>query len=217
MILETYYEQKKEKIEELLVDKQVHLYNDYAFTTTGASSFTFPLLMFRYDDVSWTTSSEKEYKADVTFCIDIVYSPNASENMDMFDLAAKVDDAVLKFPTRNDIIGNETLISNSVLKLREENLSLENDYWEKSNYKIWRITYKTTLIEKDQKQKYTLITNRDVFPTSEDLNNYLSSEGYSNNPTDYENIVEKEVDEDASFYKSTDDIDFTDINAPKLK
>ena len=70
MILKEFYNEKKNAIEtEFNSDAlTVHLYSDAVFKTTIDK----PLVMFKYDTISWETSSEKNYKADVSFCLYIV-------------------------------------------------------------------------------------------------------------------------------------------------
>ncbi|MBP2833515.1 hypothetical protein J8281_15070 [Aquimarina sp. U1-2] len=182
MILQRYYEQKKQKIHEMVypnrqINTTVRLFNDEVFKN---DSLEFPLILFKYNTVEWSTSSEKEYKADVDFSIFIVMQPSfENDYIESFELAYKVDQAILLHPNRSEIEKNKEdlrtgvtdteLVTNSSLKVRERQYTLENEYWEKSNFYIWEINYNTTLIEKAYKKRYTMITN--TFFESSDIDN----------------------------------------------
>ncbi len=165
MILKQYYEQKKATIETLLdeadlEDVRVRLHNEYIFTEDGSDDTDFPLVMFKYDHVKWNTSSEQEYKADVDFSLEIVF--NRSVNRDFgeaLDIAAIVDKAILEYPTKAQLDANPTLIPNSAFKNVEKQFVAKENYWDKAHHFIWCIEYRTTLIEQDNKKKYTLIDN----------------------------------------------------------
>ncbi|MFZ0597624.1 MAG: hypothetical protein WAM46_11645, partial [Flavobacterium sp.] len=70
MILKDFYTEKKIAIENELSTfaPTVHLYSDAIFKT----EITAPVVMFKYDTITWETSSEKNYKADVAFCLYVV-------------------------------------------------------------------------------------------------------------------------------------------------
>lgn len=168
MILQEYYQQKKNKIETLLSEHQtlgglnidVRLCNDFVFTAQGKTEVNFPLIMFMYDDVQWNTSSEKEYKADVCFKVQIVYDATASRDFEeAFTIASIVDKAVLEHPTKKETELDNALITNAAFKHSEKQLNVEDSYWEKNHHFVWCITYKTTLIEKVLKKKYTMLSN----------------------------------------------------------
>lgn len=172
MVLQQYYEQKKQKIHEIInpsqsVNNTVRLFNDSVFTN---DSLTFPLVLFKYNNVKWNTSSEKEYKADVDFSVFIILEASFQDDyLECFDLAQKIDKAILLHPDRSELrqnqqdiadgVTNVELITNSSLKVREGQYVVEDEYWEKNNFYIWEINYSTTLIEKEYKKRYTMISN----------------------------------------------------------
>lgn len=183
MVLQQYYTQIKEKIESIikddpLINNTVRLFNDNVFKE--GNSIKFPLIMFRYNDVFWNTSSEKEYKADVNFSVFIVLESLLNDDyIKSFELARKVDEAILLHPTKREILQNNgdvlagitdvKLITNSAFKIREGQSIVEEDYWNKNNFYIWEINYKTTLIEKEYKKRYTMISNN--FFVEQDITN----------------------------------------------
>lgn len=194
MVLQQYFEQKKDKIDALLSNQdtltnpniKVRLSNDFVFTTKGKDELNedFPLVMFMYDKVDWNTSSEKEYKADVHFSIYVVFDATALRDFDeVFTIAGIIDNAVLNYPNREDIRNNPDAITNAAFKVSECQLNMDEVFWEKNHHFIWKICYKTTLIEKELKKKYTLITNN--FITTEitsgnvdEVSTRLRAEGY---------------------------------------
>ena len=212
MILKNFYLQKKEYINTLinadLSDKDaipIGLYNDLIFK--AKANVTFPLVMFKYNDVCWASSSEKEYKADVDFSVFIVLATGFEEDyLEVFDIAKKIDDAILLHPTVDELTENKTalaneeitmeLISNSAFKIKEKQVVMPNDNWEKSEFFIWEINYKTTLIEQNYKKKYVMIANNffteDAINTEEgkeQVTNSLNKIGY-----DINDYYEKEKD-----------------------
>lgn len=182
MILKNYYEQKKQSIIRAVRDLNnsinVELFSDSIFTN---SNYNFPIVLFKYKNIEWNTSSEQEYKADVEFCVCIVLEPSMADYIGVFDIANKVDEAILLRPTKADINENNIaiasddtiipLITNSVFKTSERQYTVEDDFWEKNNYFIWEINYKTTLVEKSYKKRYTMISNG--FFNNDDLNNNI--------------------------------------------
>lgn len=176
MILQQYYEQKKAKIDSIVnADRpgnrqiRIGLYNDRVFRDSEDSRD--PVIMFKYGDVVWNTSSEKEYKADIDFCIYVVLQGRfANDYIESFEIARQIDRAILLHPDRAEIRQNKEdissgatdieLITNSAQKVREGQYTVEEDHWDKNDFYIWKISYKTTLIEKEYKKKYTMITNR---------------------------------------------------------
>lgn len=159
MILKEFYNQKKSAIEAEFtsnaptVDLYVHLYSDTVFNTPVET----PIVMFKYDTIAWETSSEKTYKADVSFCLFIVLpvgtiSSTSYENA--FEIAHRIDKAVL-----SNISSNAFIDTNSTFKVMEKQCTNENNHWDKNDYFIWKITYKTTLIENTLKKKYILFNN----------------------------------------------------------
>ncbi len=172
MVLQQFYEQKKKKIQEIINPGQtqndtVRLFNDNVFEDTGV---TYPLILFKYNNIVWNTSSEKEYKADVDFSVFVILAPSyANDYLESFELARKIDQAILLHPNKSERTKNEQdilngvttipLITNSALKVREGQYTVEDDHWAKNNYYIWEINYSTTLIEKEYKKRYTMISN----------------------------------------------------------
>ncbi len=219
MILKQYYEQKKQKIHEIInpgqvINNSVRLFNDNVFAD---SDIEFPLIMFKYNHIKWNTSSEKEYKADVDFSIFIVLKPSfENDYLESFDLASKVDQAILLHPNKAEIRKNKEdisngiteieLISNSSLKVSEGQYTVEDDYWEKNSYYIWEINYSTTLIEKEYKKRYTMISNNffnetDINDKEEEVRGNLRKIGFDlddYNQVEYNGkklLVIKNVDE----------------------
>ncbi len=171
MILQQYYEQKKEKIDSIVNANgnrvRIGLYSDRIFDEEDEDE---PVIMFKYSDVVWNTSSEKEYKADVCFSVYIVLNDKFEKDyIESFELARQVDQAILLHPNRSEIRSNQEaisngdteieLIKNSALKVMEGQYTVEEDNWKKNNFYIWEIKYKTTLIEKEYKKRYTMISN----------------------------------------------------------
>lgn len=187
MILQQFYEQKKAKIDQIINRNRppgdqvrIGLFNDRVFSTANNNNKTgtFPVVMFKYDEVIWNTSSEKEYKADVHFCIYIVLDADFNDDyLESFELARQIDEAILLNPTGEDIRLNKIevergitdieLITNATFKVREGQYTVEEYNWEKNNFYIWEMSYKTTLIERTYKKRYTMISNE--FFTQEDL------------------------------------------------
>ncbi|WP_051263726.1 hypothetical protein [Tenacibaculum ovolyticum] len=175
MILKDYYTQKKGLISMLLNEgvapnKQISigLFNDLVFKEK--SKVKFPLVMFKYNNIGWNTSSENEYKADVDFSVFVVLKSDfENDYLESFELVKKIDEAVLLHPTQSELIENnealvsgtttERLITNSAFKVREGQYTVEDDNWEKNEFFIWEINYKTTLIEKEYKKKYAMVSN----------------------------------------------------------
>ncbi len=175
MILKEFYTQKKGVITALVNEKRkpeeqisIGLFNDLVFKSK--SKVKFPLIMFKYNHVKWNTSSENEYKADVDFSVFVVLNTDfENDYLESFDLAKQIDKAILLHPTKTELIENnealekgETsaqLITNSAFKIKECQATVEDDNWEKNEFFIWEINYKTTLIEKEYKKRYTMVTN----------------------------------------------------------
>ncbi|AXT59712.1 hypothetical protein D1816_04855 [Aquimarina sp. AD10] len=203
MILQQYYEQKKEKIDSIVNAEsnrvRIGLYSDRVFDEEDEDE---PVIMFKYNDVVWNTSSEKEYKADVDFSVYIVLNDKFERDyIESFEIARQVDEAILLHPNRSEIIINneaiadgETeieLIKNSALKVKECQYTVEEDHWKKNNFYIWKITYKTTLIEKEYKKRYTMISNgafnrRELEQKEEQVRVNLRKLGYDLD--DYNNV-----------------------------
>ncbi|WP_343697113.1 hypothetical protein [Flavobacterium sp.] len=185
MILKEFYTEKKNAIEtEFSSDSlTVQLYNDNVFN----ASIQKPFLMFKYDNIFWETSSEKNYKADVSFCIYVIM-PNettTSANYEaVFEIAQRIDKSVLSANISNALID-----TNSTFKIKEKQYSNEYDYWNKNNYFIWEITYKTTLIENTLKKKYILFNNGLSNEELEELGYNLSSGIIGINPNQVEGNI----------------------------
>ncbi|WP_299212763.1 hypothetical protein [uncultured Dokdonia sp.] len=178
MILKDFYLDKKARIEAETgfsgVIPDITLYNDTIFRTP----ITTPTVLFKYDTVDWETSSEQTYKADATFCIYIVLPLQGQlasiQNYEIvFDIAQNIDKAIL---SRNTT-ATPLIDSNSTFKIKEKQYcNHEQDNWEKTDYFIWEISYKTTLIETELKKRYRLVYNG---ATVEELENqgYTLTEG----------------------------------------
>ena len=143
MILKDFYTEKKNVIETEFSTNAptVQLYSDSVFKTAIEK----PLVMFKYDTISWETSSEKNYKADVSFCLYIVLpigTISSTSYEEVFEIAYRLDKAIL-----SNTSSNTFLDSNSTFKVKEKQYTNEEVYWNKNDYFIWEITYKTTLIE----------------------------------------------------------------------
>ena len=156
MILKNFYTEKKAAIIDNLTNvanpvPRVHLYSDSVFNET----ITTTIVMFKYDAIDWQSSSEKTYKADVNFSIYVVL-PKADTNWnnyeEAFEIAAKIDKAILSLPTT--VPATSTHSSHSTFKVHEKQVLNSNaNYWNKSDYFIWEISYKTTLVENVLKKK----------------------------------------------------------------
>ena len=159
MILKQFYNQKKEALKNKLSadfesNPKVHLYTDAVFD----EAISVPVVMFKYDGVHWETSSEKTYKADVLFSIHIVM-PKNEVNLeayeDVFDLAQSIDSVIL-----SGHVSDAFIDTHSTFKVHEKQwLNSQSSYWNKNDYFIWEIGYKTTLVENALKKKYNLIRN----------------------------------------------------------
>jgi hypothetical protein len=155
MILKDFYTEKKNSIENEFSSNAptVHLYSDAVFKTAIET----PLVMFKYDTISWETSSEKNYKADVSFCLYIVLpvgTVSSTSYEEVFEIAQHLDKAIL-----SNAVSNAFIDTNSTFKVKEKQFTNEEVYWNKNDYFIWEITYKTTLIENTLKKKYILFNN----------------------------------------------------------
>lgn len=159
MILKDFYTEKKSALLTEFgfystINPVVHLYTDTIFK----ADLPQPVIMFKYDTIEWETSSEKTYKADVDFCAYIVLPIVSTTPLTMyeeaFEMAHIVDRAILS--TKN---ANAFIDTNSTFKVSEKQCTNEHEYWNKNDYFIWEITYKTTLIENTLKKRYTLLKN----------------------------------------------------------
>lgn len=178
MILKEFYAQKKSLISTLLNEGKnsqdpkknitVGLYNDVVFKPK--TNVAFPLVLFKYNHIDWNTSSENEYKADVDFSVFIALNTGfENDYLEVFDMAKLIDKAILLHPTKSELEKNKEalnkgettskLITNSALKIKECQSTVKNDNWEKNEFFIWEINYKTTLVEKSYKKRYTMISN----------------------------------------------------------
>lgn len=186
MILKDFYNEKKNAIQsEFTSDAPtVQLYSDAIFKT----SIETPIVMFKYDNINWETSSEKNYKADVSFCLYIVLpvdTISSTSYANAFNLAQRIDKAVL---SKNN--SNTHIDTNSTFKIREKQCINEHTYWNKNDYFIWEITYKTTLIENTLKKKYILFNNGLSNEALEDLGYNLTSDIISINPNQVKGAID---------------------------
>ncbi|MFH7017188.1 hypothetical protein [Flavobacterium sp. FlaQc-47] len=186
MILKDFYTEKKIAIENELSTfaPTVHLYSDAIFKT----EITAPVVMFKYDTITWETSSEKNYKADVAFCLYVVLpvgtiSSTSYENV--FEIAHRIDKAVLSNTASNSFID-----TNSTFKVREKQCNNDDVHWDKNDYFIWEITYKTTLIENILKKKYILFNNGLSNEALEELGYNLTSDIIAINPNQVEGTID---------------------------
>lgn len=179
MVLKQFYEQKKQTISNIInqnaLQARIGLYNERIFNVEPTTE---PVIMFKYNDVVWNTSSEQEYKADVNFSLFIVLNNTFEAGyIESFDLARLIDEAILLRPNTLDIRENKIaldngtaqvpLITNSAFKIREGLHTVKEDHWEKNNFYIWEINYKTTLIEQEYRKRYTMLSNQ--FFTESDI------------------------------------------------
>lgn len=186
MILKDFYNEKKNAIQsEFTSDAPtVQLYSDAIFKTAIET----PIVMFKYDNINWETSSEKNYKADVSFCLYIVLpvdTISSTSYANAFNLAQRIDKAVL---SKNN--SNTSIDTNSTFKIREKQCTNEHTYWNKNDYFIWEITYKTTLIENTLKKKYILFNNGLSNEALEDLGYNLTSDIISINPNQVKGTID---------------------------
>ncbi|TDW46568.1 hypothetical protein EV144_106240 [Flavobacterium sp. 270] len=186
MILKGFYNEKKNAIETGFPSDApaVHLYSDAIFKT----SIETPIVMFKYDVVNWETSSEKNYKADVSFCLYIVLpvdTISSTSYANAFDIAHRIDKAVLSNTNTNTLLDNY-----STFKIREKQCTNEHTYWNKNDYFIWEITYKTTLIENILKKKYILFNNGLSNEELEELGYDLATGIIEINPNQVEGSVD---------------------------
>ncbi|MCC9016470.1 hypothetical protein [Flavobacterium lipolyticum] len=186
MILKDFYNEKKNAIQsEFTSDAPtVQLYSDAIFKTAIET----PIVMFKYDNINWETSSEKNYKADVSFCLYIVLpvdTISSTSYANAFNLALRIDKAVL---SKNN--SNTHIDTNSTFKIREKQCTNEHTYWNKNDYFIWEITYKTTLIENTLKKKYILFNNGLSNEALEDLGYNLTSDIISINPNQVKGTID---------------------------
>jgi hypothetical protein len=186
MILKEFYNEKKSAIETELSSNApiVHLYSDAVFKTAVTS----PIVMFKYDTIAWETSSEKNYKADVSFCIYVVLpvgTLSSTSYEDVFEIAHRIDKAILTTSS-----SNANLDTNSTFKVKEKQWNNEEVYWAKNDYFIWEITYKTTLVENILKKKYILFNNGLSNEELEALGYDLNSGIIGINPNQVEGTVD---------------------------
>ncbi|MFH6995543.1 hypothetical protein [Flavobacterium sp. FlaQc-48] len=189
MILKDFYTEKKNAIETEFSTNApaVHLYSDAIFKT----ALTVPTVMFKYDAVSWETSSEKNYKADVSFCVYIVLpvgTLSSTSYEDVFEIAHRIDKAVLSPANSNFFID-----TNSTFKAKEKQYTNEEVYWAKNDYFIWEITYKTTLIENILKKKYILFNNGLSNEALEELGYNLTTGIIGINPNQLKGVIDLET------------------------
>lgn len=189
MILKDFYTEKKNAIETEFSTNApaIQLYSDAVFKTTIDK----PLVMFKYDTISWETSSEKNYKADVSFCLYIVLpidSASSNRYEQAFEMAYRLDKAILSGTSSNTFID-----TNSTFKAKEKQYTNEEVYWNKNDYFIWEITYKTTLIENILKKKYILFNNGLSNEELEELGYDLNSGIIGINPNQVEGDVDLKI------------------------
>ena len=161
MILKDFYLDKKACIETEASFSgsipDITLYNDSVFR----KPITTPTVLFKYDNVDWENSSEQTYKAEVTFCIYMVLPlqgelADAQNYETVFDMAQNIDKAILSESTT----ATPLIDSSSTFKIKEKQYcNLDQDHWEKTDYFIWEISYKTTLVEAALKNKYKFVYN----------------------------------------------------------
>ncbi len=186
MISKDFYNEKKNAIETEFNSNAltVHLYSDAVFKTPVEK----PTIMFKYDNISWETSSEKNYKADVSFCLYVVM-PIATDSFtnyeEVFEIAQRIDRSILLASNSNALID-----TNSTFKVKEKQYNNEYEYWNKNDYFIWEITYKTTLIENTLKKKYILFNNGLSNEELEKLGYNLTSDIIEINPNQVEGNVD---------------------------
>jgi hypothetical protein len=186
MILKDFYTEKKNAIETEFTSNAptVQLYSDAIFK----DSIETPVVMFKYDTVDWETSSEKNYKADVSFCLYIILpveTISSTSYANAFDIAQRIDKAILSNSNSNAAID-----TNSTFKIREKQCTNEHTYWNKNDYFIWEITYKTSLIENILKKKYILFNNGLSNEELEDLGYDLNSGIIGINPNQVQGNVD---------------------------
>jgi hypothetical protein len=186
MILKEFYAQKKSAIETEFTSNAptVHFYSDTVFKTTIET----PKVMFKYDTIVWETSSEKTYKADVSFSLYIVLpvgTVSSTSYEDVFEIAYRLDKVVL-----SNVSSNAFIDSNSTFKVQEKQCTNENNYWTKNDYFIWKITYKTTLIENILKKKYILFNNGLSNDVLEEMGYNLTSEIIEINPNKLKGVID---------------------------
>ncbi|CAA9202490.1 hypothetical protein FLA105534_04111 [Flavobacterium bizetiae] len=189
MILKDFYTEKKNAIETEFSTNApaIQLYSDAVFKTTIDK----PLVMFKYDTISWETSSEKNYKADVSFCLYIVLpidSVSSNRYEQAFEMAYRLDKAILSGTSSNSFLD-----TNSTFKAKEKQYTNEEVYWNKNDYFIWEITYKTTLIENILKKKYILFNNGLSNEELEELGYDLNSGIIGINPNQVEGDVDLKI------------------------
>ncbi|WP_244248462.1 hypothetical protein [Flavobacterium foetidum] len=132
MILKEFYNQEKNAIETELVSiaPKVQLYSDAVFKTAIET----PIIMFKYDAVNWETSSEKNYKADVSFSLSIVLpvgNVSILNYEEAFEIASRIDKAILSGDNSNAFID-----TNSTFKVKEKQYCNQEVYWPKNDYFI---------------------------------------------------------------------------------
>jgi hypothetical protein len=161
MILKDFYLDKKARIETEASFSgsipDITLYNDSIFRTP----ITTPTVLFKYDNVDWENSSEQTYKADAAFCIYIILPlqgelADAQNYETVFDIAQSIDKAILSGNTT----ATSLVDSNSTFKTKEKQYcNLDQGNGEKTDYFIWKISYKTTLIDAALKNRCRFIYN----------------------------------------------------------
>ncbi|MBF4484363.1 hypothetical protein [Flavobacterium sp. CSZ] len=186
MILKDFYTEKKNAIETEFTSNAptVQLYSDAIFK----DSIETLVVMFKYDTIDWETSSKKNYKADVSFCLYIILpveTISSTSYANAFDIAQRIDKAIL-----SNSNSNAEIDTNSTFKIREKQCTNEHTYWNKNDYFIWEITYKTTLIENILKKKYILFNNGLSNEELEDLGYDLNSGIIGINPNQVQGNID---------------------------
>jgi hypothetical protein len=186
MILKDFYKEKKSAIETQFISDApvVHLYSDAIFKTTIEK----PLVLFKYNNVTWETSSEKNYKADVSFSLYVVMPVGIISSTSYeaaFEIAERIDKAILTASTSASFID-----TNSTFKINEKQCNNDQVYWNKNDHFIWQITYKTTLVENILKKKYILFNNGLSNEALEDLGYDLTNGIIEINPNKVGGTVE---------------------------
>lgn len=185
MILKDFYNEKKNAIETEFNSNAltVQLYSDAVFKNNIEN----PIVMFKYDTIAWETSSEKNYKADVSFCAYIVLPVDTislTNYENVFEMAHRIDKAILS-DSKNAFID-----TNSIFKVKEKQYNNDKVYWNKNDYFIWELTYKTTLIESALKKKYILFNNGLSNEALEKMGYNLTSEIIEINTNQVEGVIE---------------------------
>lgn len=162
MILKDFYLDVKACIEAITSHAgfklEVNLYTDPIFKRSA----DILSVLFKYESVDWEVFSEQTCKADVAFCIYIVFPfysqvSGVQKHEHVFDLAQIIDRVILsRNPSKKGLVNAKV-----ICKAKERQYSHEgNSHSGNMDWFIWEILYKATFVEHELRVVHNGIKKR---------------------------------------------------------